>query len=282
MKVEHNTLIRMPATDYHAHPAISKSGLDLVARSPAHYKYAPPKKETRPMLIGSATHAAILEPEVYAQTYIAVRDAEDRKCKTWNEAAKRHFGRTEFMLTGPEVERIETMAGAVRGTAEFIDLLDDEGQAEVAIFTKDPATGVEVRIRIDWLTKGLRAMDLKTTEDLRNDKWARSVYDYRYHVQQAFYTDVFKWAFGEKLQWAFGVIESSVPHVSKLWSLPDDLVAYGRMLYRRDLDTYARCLDSGKWPGPEEDITTLITPSWLMHRMEDDMGSLQVYTGEAA
>ena len=53
---------------YHAYDGISKSGLDLIARSPAHYAYRTASEPTRAMVIGSATHAAILEPEVFASS----------------------------------------------------------------------------------------------------------------------------------------------------------------------------------------------------------------------
>ena len=42
--------------EYHAHPAISKSGLDLMSRSPAHYRYRAASKPSRTMEIGTAIH----------------------------------------------------------------------------------------------------------------------------------------------------------------------------------------------------------------------------------
>jgi hypothetical protein len=279
MSIEHG----IPAAHYHAHPAISKSGLDLIARSPAHFKYAPPREETRTMLIGSATHAAILEPALYAKSYLPVRDADDRSSSAWKAAKKAAVGAEYELLTGPESERIDAMSTAVRRTPGIAELLASPGRAEVSIFTTDPITGLAVRIRIDWLVlETLRALDLKTTQDLRNDKFARSVIDYRYHVQQAFYSDAFFWETGERLRFDFGVIESAAPHVSKMLSLPDDVVEYGRMLYRRDLETYARCLERNEWPGPEPEITTLITPPWLAYKMDDDMGAMTITTGEEA
>ena len=276
----------IPAAHYHAHPAISKSGLDLIARSPAHFKYAEPREETPQMRIGTATHAAILEPARFRKDYLVIENATDRRCKAWNAAAKEYDTGSEgdpFLLTAPEGKRIRTMATAVRRTHDIGALLEMDGKSEVSIFATDPETGLAVRIRVDWLVESApRAMDLKTTEDLRNEKFARSVADYRYHAQQAFYQDVFFWATGERLRWDFGVVESSVPHVSKLLSLPDDVVEYGRMLYRRDLETYARCLDRNEWPGPEPEITTLITPPWLAYKMDDDMGAMTITTGEEA
>lgn len=272
----------MPAAIYHAHSSsISKSGLDLIARSPAHYRFAAPREETRPMLIGSATHCAILEPAQYASRYLVVREAEDRRCKAWNAAMKESPGAEERMLTGPEGLRIETMAGAVRSNPHIAELINAGGRSELSVFAKDPETGVAVRIRIDWLTDDLRAMDLKTTQDLRNDAFVRSVWDYRYHVQQAFYSDVFEWATGEKLRdWQFAVIESTAPHVSSLVRLPPDLLHAGRIEYRRDLNRYAECLAKDQWPGPQPEPFTLDLTPWAINRVEDILEEALLSAGE--
>ena len=52
----------MPNEVYHAHESISKSGLDLILRSPAHYRFRERSEPTRAMQLGTASHTAILEP----------------------------------------------------------------------------------------------------------------------------------------------------------------------------------------------------------------------------
>ena len=59
----------MPADVYHAHDSISNTGLKLMMRSPAHYKYQERKESTRAMVLGSALHMACLEPDIF---YIVV------------------------------------------------------------------------------------------------------------------------------------------------------------------------------------------------------------------
>src|SRR5690606_39465824 len=67
----------MSNEEYHSLPdSISKSGLDLIARSPAHYRYAERREPTRAMVIGTAIHAAILEPDVFATEYLLLRSEE--------------------------------------------------------------------------------------------------------------------------------------------------------------------------------------------------------------
>lgn len=67
--------------EYHGGPGISKSGLDLMDKAPATYRYVTdnPKdrEETPAMRIGTAVHAAILEPDMFAATYCRALRRQD-------------------------------------------------------------------------------------------------------------------------------------------------------------------------------------------------------------
>ena len=257
----------MSNEEYHAHDSISKTGLDLIARSPAHYRYAPRREPTRAMTIGSATHAAILEPAVYASRYLTV-SVDDRRSTVWKEAVKARG--EEFTLTQPEGDRIAAMAEAVRGNAHMAGVLTGTGNAEVSMFATDPVTGVTVRVRFDWLGATGNAADLKTAADASDDAFGKSVVNYRYYVQEALYRDVFQWATGERLGgFEFHVVESDAPYCTNVVRLPADAVEYGRQVYRRDLNRYAECLSSGVWPGLPGEPHTLALPGWFVAEIEN-------------
>lgn len=260
----------LPNADYHArHDAISKTGLDLIARSPAHFRYAPTREPTRAMTIGSATHAAILEPDVYASQWVTV-PVDDRRTSVWKEAVKARG--EEFTLTQSEADRIAGMQAAVRANDAMRERFDAAGEAEVSIFVKDPETGLLVRVRLDWLTHDGRSVDLKTAADASDDAFGKSIINYRYHVQQALYSDAYQWETGERLQsFEFAVVESDMPHCTSLVSLPDDAVAYGRMLYRRDLRRYADCIARDEWPGLHGEPHVIALPGWFVAQMEADL-----------
>lgn len=77
----------MPAEQYHATVALSKSGLDQFQRSPAHYKawLEGAKEEPTPaMVFGSAFHCAVLERDEYAKRYVIFEG--DRRTKAGKEA----------------------------------------------------------------------------------------------------------------------------------------------------------------------------------------------------
>jgi exodeoxyribonuclease VIII len=71
---------------YHGGPGVSKSGLDLIARSPLHYwtRYLDPQRTptepTPSMRLGTAIHTAVLEPGEFAKRH-HVAPVVDRRTK---------------------------------------------------------------------------------------------------------------------------------------------------------------------------------------------------------
>jgi exodeoxyribonuclease VIII len=249
----------MPNDAYHAFDGISKSGLDLVARSPAHYFYRAQHEPTRAMVIGSATHAAIFEPDVFAKQYMLLRDVTDRRSSAYKQAVAVHG--EDNVLTGKEADSVHGMQAALRLNPHAVALLDATGWCEIAVFATDPVTGVLVKCKFDKLLHDLSSVDLKTTQDIR--EFAKSVANYRYHVQQAFYSDVFEWATGEQLRsFDFLAAEKDAPNASKVFALDKPSVDYGRKLYREALEAYAAALASGDWSMPDGAREYLTLPTW--------------------
>lgn len=250
----------MSNADYHASEGISKSGLDLIARSPAHYRYAAPKEPSRAMEIGTAIHMAVLEPTRYASHYV-ICTATDRRAAAYKQAVEA-VG-TERVLLQSEADDINAMQQSIWANPHAAAFLR-EARTELSVFTVDPVTGVKVRARFD-AQNGPRSLDIKKTKDARPAEFAKSVVNYRYMVQAAFYSDVWKWETGEDLS-AFGflTIEQESPNASAIYVLDDDAIEYGRRLYRRDLDSYARCLDADDWPSLETKPQVLSLPAWAI------------------
>jgi hypothetical protein len=252
-------VLNMPNDVYHAYAGISKSGLDLIARSPAHYAYRSPNEPTRAMVIGSATHAAILEPEVFAKQYMLLKDVTDRRSSAYKQAVEQ-FG-ADNVLTGTEADAVAGMQAALQLNVAAKLRLDEPGWCEIACFASDPVTGVLVKCKFDKLTSDLLSVDLKTTQDLRD--FAKSVANYRYHVQAAFYSDVFLWATGKQLTgFEFLAVEKEAPNASRIFLLDTPSVDYGRKLYREALDVYADCLRNDTWPMPAGDVEYIALPYW--------------------
>ncbi len=257
-------LIRnMKAGDYFSLRRVSKSALDKLARSPAHMR-APSGDETKAMRIGKALHALALEgiaplvrPEFNGKGSVAAR-AE------WDAA---HEGQT--ILSEDEAAQVHGMAAhialhPVAGPA----LRRADGIAEASILWTCEQTGAECKSRLDWLLPGI-VLDIKTSADARPDAFARSVASYRYHVQDAFYSQAAACAGFDAEHFVFVVVESAPPYAVALYQLDDDARAEGRRLYLRDLENYQRCAERGEWPAYPTDIQTLSLPRWA-YRGDDN------------
>lgn len=252
--------------DYHRADGISKSGLDLILRSPAHYRFAEKREASRAMEIGTALHCAILEPERFASEYMLLRNVTDRRASEYKEAVK--VWGSERVLTGTEADKVVGMQESVR-TNPHLAYLDAAGRCELSVFATDPETGVLVKCRFDKMLDNGIAVDLKKTQDIRD--FAKSVANYGYHMQAAFYADVWKWATGEDLVgFIFAAVEESMPHASAPFTLDEEALDIGRMMYRKALNQYADCMAADEWPGIACEPQTIQLPSWYISQFETE------------
>lgn len=282
MKIQAPCLISgMPNDLYHAWPdSISKSGLDLVDRSPAHYAYAPPREHTRFMTVGTACHTAILEPDRFASDYVLLKEVRDRRASEYKQAIKMHD--EELVLVAHEADNVKGMQEAVYSHHEAAKMLRSEGHRELSLFVTDPVTGVLVRCRYDILLADGGIVDVKKTQDARTDAFSRSVLAYRYHVQAAFYMDAYEWATGKRSEFfKFIAIEERAPNATKVYRIDDTAIEEGRKEYRRNLDLYAACVASNDWPAYESEGDDVIgLPDWKIRQIENELDEIGITTEE--
>ena len=233
-------------SEYHAAPGLSKSDLDLIARSPAHWKYG--ERVTTPaMRLGAAVHAAVLEPDQWERRY--ARATGRRKADPDTDPDR-------MVLSADEWETCQRIRDTVWRHPTCQDLFQ-EGQAEGSAWWLDPETGLLCKCRPDWSRPGLLS-DLKTASDASPAGFARAVERYRYHVQAAYALDGWPQAGGGAVdQFLFIVVEKAPPYAVALYELSAAYLDAARARYRRDLATAAECLTLQHWPGYPTDIVTL-------------------------
>ncbi|EAV2398545.1 PD-(D/E)XK nuclease-like domain-containing protein, partial [Salmonella enterica] len=184
----------IPNEAYHAGPGVSKSQLDDIADTPAIYlwrKNAPVDTEkTKTLDTGTAFHCRILEPEEFSKRFIIAPEFNRRTSagkeeeKTFLEECAR-TGRT--VLTAEEGRKIELMYQSVMALPLGQWLVESAGYAESSVYWEDPETGILCRCRPDKIIPEFHwIMDVKTTADIQ--RFRTAYYDYRYHVQDAFYS----------------------------------------------------------------------------------------------
>jgi hypothetical protein len=261
-------VINMPNEVYHNHPSISKSGIDLINRSIAHYEYRTPFESTRHMEIGTAIHAALFEHERYKRDYIILPNVKARTASEYKQAVKA-AGTSETVLIGHESDKVNGMYQSVSLNSEAMEFLSS-GYPELSVFAKCPTTGLSLRCRFDFLSKGGQAVDLKKTQDVRYEKFQRSIGSYRYHVQDAFYTYVAALAGINVSSFHFLAVEEQPPHANKIYTLDDEAKAVGEREFKRDLEAYAAFKQSGGIPaGLVQDSELMSLPVWALDEEAD-------------
>lgn len=264
---------------YHGGAGISKSGLDVVARSPLHYwsKYLDPQRERREptasMRLGTAIHTAVLEPGEFANRH-HVAPAVDRRTKDgkamWVEAEDAAAAAGAELISNEDAQVCIRIAEQVRSHPTAVKVFST-GQAELSCYWTDEETGVLCKCRPDWLGLPL-VVDLKSTEDASVEGFARSAWTYRYWVQAAWYMDGVEQATGQRPDaFVFAAFEKSAPYASAFYYADDAMLQIGRAEYRKLLRVYANCLAAGHWPGYATDVLPLGVPAWAMKAVNDNL-----------
>lgn len=275
---------------YHADTTrISKSGLDKIAQSPAHYYYhylspeRPEHVETDAMFMGSLVHKLILEPSEFGKTYMllpagapAYPQARSINAKIQSEdtaRALKFYADLQSAYPGVQIvdsdlwDNAHRIRDAVMAHGFARELLSD-GEAERTVLFDDPDTGAKCKCRPDWMRPDNIVVDLKTTGDASSRSFGSSSFNYRYHVQAPFYLDGINHEFGyERVKhFVFIAVEKTPPYGVGVYFADNDTIELGRQEYRRNLSTYASCIESGKWPAYSDEPTALQLPAWAFKK----------------
>lgn len=249
---------------YHADRThISKSMLDALKKSPAHLKaqMTHPKEQTLAMEIGSMTHEFILQPDQFVR-HFAIAPKFDRRTKQGKQDAEQweleNSGKKA--ITSDYQDMLNGMRDSLLAHREAYKLLSAQGDCEMSIFTTH--LGVKCKIRPDKKT-GNTIVDLKTCEDASAIGFSKSIANFRYHVQCAFYLDVAKSSGLSVDNFIFIAVEKEYPYAVATYQLDLDSIEAGRTEYTRQLDLYKNCLELDSWPAYGQTLETISLPNWI-------------------
>lgn len=167
------------------------------------------------------------------------------------------------VLTAPEMRKLQLMRESALAHPFARKLLEADGDVEPSIYWIDPETGVLCRCRPDKVVRlgSMRiVLDVKTTADI--DRFGSSLEDYRYYVQDPFYSEGYTQHFGAPPDaFVFLVVStqrSAGRYPVRCFQLAAEDKLAGRIEFQNDLRTYAECQRTGVWGG----IETITRPSW--------------------
>lgn len=258
--------------DYHAkHEWISSSRLKAMGRSPMHFQlyHHYQKEPTEAMVIGSATHTAVLEPDKFDQEYVVLTERIDRRTKAgkeaWDKFYVENIGKT--VLTADQFEKIDAMKNSVLGNQVMAKFLQ-KGIAEQSMYWTDEVTQIGLKCRPDW-RRGSTIIDLKTTTDASPDFFFRAMAYRDYALSAALYTEGCYECLGHPIKFfLYCAVESEPPYGCMMYRLTENDMEAARFRMRSYLSQIRACMNSSFWgsyetlEGSNDGIMDIVLPKF--------------------
>lgn len=257
--------------DYHADPAIGSTSVKQISVSPANL-YFNPFKGSKSAHIGSAIHAAILEPDVYTRDFYLLPDGLDRRSADY-KAAVSEYG-SDFVLVGGEVETVNRMVESARMNSDFVDYMRSPGKSEISMFATCDITGLNLKCRFDRLSESYPyPLDVKSCRDASERGFSSAFGQYHYHIQAAFYLHVLRLVTGRDLnQFCFFAVENTPPYRNCMYYIGEESLERGRKQMFEALEKLAECMESesARYEGIVLPSSEINIPSYLFDEEFDD------------
>lgn len=261
----------MPDAEYHQHPALSSTQARKLLESPAKYRYSldHPQARKDSFDLGTAVHTKVLGTGAGVITYppehLTPSGAASTKAATIAWADEQRA--TGVVVIAPnDARRVHGMAEAVLAHPEARQILETVAGREVSVFAD--VDGVPVRARFDGLSEDGQAFDLKTTVDASPDSFEKSIAQWGYHIQAAWYESAWTAATGHDLSsFDFIAIEKEAPYLVGVYNMDITFMSIGHELSATARSLYATCTEADEWPGyPRK---TLAAPTWYLYKHEE-------------
>ena len=276
-------LDKLTNAEYHGGHAVSKSQLDIIHQSPAHYHYRYLSGEyrdtTTPALeFGSMAHSYVLEFDTFFNEYCRVPDGAPKppttqqlnakkpsddtlvSIKWWSDFRKAHAGKKP--ITDEDLTILHAIRASVLANKTAKKLLED-GIAEASVYFTEPETGMECRVRPDWYSSRDFIVDLKTTTSAAPRAFGYSAAKYRYHVQAAMYMDAMYHKFNEyPAGFVFIAVEKTPPYVTACYLATPAMLDAGGNAYLADLRRLQECQQTGVWPAYGDGLMDMFFPNY--------------------
>jgi len=257
----------MSNADYHSHDAIGSTLLKKIAAKTLLHAVTEEFKGSDAMRIGSALHCKVLEPENFKRDFAILPEC-NRRTKE-GKAIYNAFVETsgdKTILKDEQMTAVNLMSKSIM-QHEIASGMLTGGEAEYSYFVE--RDGIALKTRPDYVN-GDSIIDIKTCQDASADGFTRACIKFMYHLQAAFYLDVYNMATGKNIQDFYIVaVESSPPYAVNTFKMGEVEIDIGRGQYLAALKQYAEYLVKGSVLeyGYEKEITEIAYPIWALEKM---------------
>jgi exodeoxyribonuclease VIII len=261
--------VLMSNKDYHAAEGIGSTLLKGISSKTIIHALENPFEETDASILGGALHCHVLTPETFESEYIVSPNC-DRRTKAGKDIYSSFLAMAEGrqVISQDDFDTIKGMTSALL-EHESASYMLKGGEAEFSYFTKCPKTEMTLKCRPDYVNKNT-LIDIKTARDASYSGFSKACGNFFYHLQAAFYLDVYNMATGSNLkEFYFVVVENTAPFAVATYKLDELAIEHGRVLYTRALERLAEYRNEEKQGTVKkqkymygEGILTLCLPTW--------------------
>lgn len=267
----------LPALAYHSDDAVGSSLIrKLQTSTPMHALEMLATPMASPaMALGTALHAAMLEPENDLAQAVVQPDI-DKRTKAGKEEhaefALAYAGRC--IITQEQDDQLEGMVSACLKDWRIKHALSACKRREVSVFGS--IGGHPAKARLDaWNGHGM-VLDLKTTRDLACD-FEKSIANFGYGLQAAWYREVLRSVFRtegrlmpDDFSFVFLVVETTYPHGTAVYRMSDEVMdCYSDRLVELQKQWW-ECVLKNEYKGwPQDDVVDIGLPAWAMKKLQE-------------
>jgi exodeoxyribonuclease VIII len=278
-------------TNYNKIDGINFSLLKEYHKSPKHFKWAidNPRQSTEAQTLGTLVHSMVLEPDTVKDDFTIInplmrpdptRDFRSAENKLWKQQLMEEASLHGRQIVDAEIyEQAKAMADSVLSNP-VIKALIEKATIEKGIMWTDPNTGLKCKGRPDAIVpdKDL-IIDLKTTISAHPDDFQRSIWNYRYHEQAAFYSMGLKAIHGSERfsRFLFIAVENKAPYCSASYFLSPSALDTGWSTCMSLLNLHKECVTNNDWSRGYEvradhksGIMDLDLPQYAYMKQEND------------
>lgn len=220
--------------------------------------------------------AFIVRPDTYENDKGEIKkwNNNSNTCRAWNaETLKSGMGIiSEADLKTCNDAKESLMQDSI--IKSFIESSDKQVMI-VAEWKDELGIIVPLKCLIDLVPReGQYLGDLKTCRTAANSTWAREIYNYGYHVQAAFYVDMYYAATGEARDGFVHIIQENYPpYEPGRRLLSEEFIEMGQAIYKNALKNYCSCINHNNWTGYDNDPNkqidgfTIVDPElWMIEK----------------
>lgn len=261
----HGLFPGIPDTVYHHPECPGKSSSffkTLLTRTPLHaITKLNDTEESAALTFGRAAHLMVQDPVEFAEKFTFAPEGMIRN--------EKHAKYQDFLAANPgktilSLDDWRTLKGIEKTFINHpLTKLMKGAKIEHSGFWTDKGTGVLCKIRPDFFVDGV-VYDLKTSANSIDPfTFEKTIHQFCYHVSAAMYLEGLSNILGEKMKrFVLIAAEKSPPYEIIFYDVIDGVIEKGMEDFKRALNTYAECEQTGKFPGYAREFTPVGLPAY--------------------